>query len=95
MAKIITDVELAKIVRRVVLEKTGLKDGASYGQFLEALGTLVAEYCGGQRGQVVACDETLGWTCAFHIDPSVLADGGVYRFYDVDVTWKNGVETSH
>ncbi|GEM_PF-4859248 len=90
MAKILRDVEMFDIIRRAPRE---IDDSLKYQRFLEDLGTLIAEHFGGRRGTVNNDPgDGLGYTCGFHIDESVPADGGVYRRYDRDVKWKNGKE---
>ncbi|MFZ2657679.1 MAG: hypothetical protein WAX69_22285 [Victivallales bacterium] len=90
MAKILTDKEMLDIIRRAPQE---MDDSNQYQRFLEALGDLIADHFGGERGTVTNDPgDKLGYTCGFHVDESVPADGGVYRRYDKDVKWKNGKE---
>ncbi|OGV40301.1 MAG: hypothetical protein A2X48_23365 [Lentisphaerae bacterium GWF2_49_21] len=90
MPKILKDKEMIDIIRRAPQE---LDDTDHYQKFLEALGDLIAEHFGGARGTVTNDPgDGLGYTCGFHINECVPADGGVYRKYDRDVTWKDGKE---
>ena len=91
MAKILRDTEMIDIIRRAPQE---IYDCDAYRHFLEALGDLIAENFGGTRGNVSNDrDDGLGYTCAFHVDDSVPDDGGIFKGYDPDVTWKDGKET--
>ena len=103
MAKILTDVEMAEIIHKAVSDPGLIDCSDSYSLFLEDLGTLIADHFGGERGNIGHPDFTdgwgnlvpakeLGWTCGFHIDESVPDDGGVYKDYDTDITWKDGEE---
>ena len=61
--------------------------------FLEALGDLIAANFGGTRGTVTNDPgDGLGYTCAFHVNENVPDDGGIFKAYDTDVTWKHGRE---
>jgi hypothetical protein len=91
MAKIVTDYEMADIVRRAV-EEMILDDADAYAHFLASLGELIVDHFGGERGAIGIPDADLGWTCGFRINDSVPPDGGVFAKYDPDVTWSNGKE---
>ena len=94
MAKILTDKELGDIIYKATHDSAVIDDGDSYEHFLEDLGNLIADHFGGQRGTVdVDPDDELGFTVAFHMDVCVPSDGGIYKDYDTDVIWKDGVET--
>ena len=84
MAKILTDMEMADIVRRAVEDKTLIEDADSYRHFLEDLGELICTHFGGERGTVSGPDyprEQLGRACVFRI-----------KDYDTDVVWQHGKE---
>lgn len=90
MAKILTDKELGDIIYKATHDAGLIDDGDSYQYFLEDLGNLIANHFGGTRRTV---DEEDGeYLIAFHVDECVPADGGIYKDYDTDVTWKDGVE---
>jgi len=90
MPKILKDSEMFDIIKRA---PEAIDDSKQYQRFLKALGDLIADHFGGLRSTVTNDPgDGLGYTCAFHIDESVPADGGVYRRYDKDVKWKNGKE---
>lgn len=91
MAKILTDEEMADIIYRAVHNEEIDCDDA-YQHFLEELGNLIADHFGGERGSV-SHDDDVGYTCAFRINECVPDDGGVFKRYDTDVIWKDGVES--
>jgi len=93
MAKIITDKELADIIYKAVHDPDLVDCSDSYEHFLEDLGDLVANHFGGTRSSVShSGDDDLGWTVAFHINDCVPSDGGIFNYYDPDITWLNGEE---
>lgn len=94
MAKILKDTELADIIRRAVHDPGGIDCADSYRHFLSDLGELVCAHFGGTLGQVVEPmpGELDTWTIGFHVNECVPADGGVFKRYDKDVTWKEGEE---
>jgi hypothetical protein len=91
MAKILTASEMAEIVQRAATGD-GIDCSDAYQHFLEDLGTLIADHFGGERGTVAPLPDSREWSCAFHINECVPDDGGVYKNYDADVTWKDGAE---
>jgi hypothetical protein len=96
MAKIITDKEMAEIIHRAVNDDAVIDCSDAYAHFLEDLGALIVTHFGGNQGNVGGPDypgDELGWTCGFHVNECVPADGGIYKDYDTGVTWKDGKET--
>lgn len=95
MAKILKDSEVADIISRAVNDPGEIDCSDSYRHFLEDLGELACTHFGGTRGQVVepVPGEMEAWTIGFHINECVPDDGGVFKRYDTDVTWKDGKET--
>ena len=94
MAKILTDEELGQIIYDATRDNSGIVDCAdAYEHFLEDLGNLICNHFGGNRGAVGIPDPVLGWTVGFEINENVPADGGVFKDYDTDITWKDGEET--
>ena len=90
MAKILTDCEMIDIIKKAPQE---IDDSDQYRHFLESLGDLIAEHFGGTRGTVTNDPgDGLGYTCGFHVNENVPDDGGVFKAYDTDVTWKHGRE---
>lgn len=91
MAKVLTDYEMGYIIRSAINGEIDCAD--QYLHFFEDLGELICNHFGGDRG-VVGHDEGdgLNWTCGFHVNENVPADGGVFADYDTDVTWKDGEE---
>ncbi|MCX6984221.1 MAG: hypothetical protein NT118_05635 [Lentisphaerae bacterium] len=90
MAKILTDCEMIDIIKKAPQE---IDDSNQYRHFLEALGDLIAANFGGTRGTVTNDPgDGLGYTCAFHVNENVPDDGGIFKAYDTDVTWKHGRE---
>ena len=93
MAKILTDKEMGQIVFDATHRNDVIECADAYLHFLEDLGELIAAHFGGVRGGIGLPDgDGLGWTCGFHINECVPSDGGVFRDYDRDVVWKDGVE---
>lgn len=98
MAKILTDEEMGQIIYDATHDPSLIDDSDAYMHFLEDLGELIVSHFGGIRGGVGSSDipgdpEALGWTCGFHVNECVPDDGGVFKDYDTDVTWKDGEET--
>ena len=94
MAKILTDAELKDIIRRAV-DDAEIDCSDAYTYFLEDLGDLIAKHFGGTRGNVEyneAIENNGVYTIAFHLNECVPADGGIYKQYDTDVTWKDNRE---
>lgn len=90
MAKILTDKEMVFIISNAC-DKIDDKD--QYMNFLEDLGTIIADHFGGNKGTVdYNPDDGLSCTCAFHINENVPDDGGVFKQFDRDVIWKDGKE---
>ena len=103
MSKVLTDKEMADIVRRAVDDDSLIECEDSYLHFLEDLAQLIASHFGGEAGTAttmgVAHDDPNGhdgimYTVAFQVNESVPPDGGVYRDYDKDVTWEDGREVA-
>jgi hypothetical protein len=93
MAKILTDKELGEIVYNTTHDPAIIDDGDSYEAFLSDLGNLIATHFGGVKGNVGEdMDDGLGYTVAFHVDECVPSDGGIYKDYDTDVIWHDGIE---
>jgi len=93
MSKILTDKEMLGILQQVIVGSDVIDCADDYSRFLGDLGDFITQHFGGIRGAVCAPDKDLGWTVAFRVDEDVPADGGVYKEYDKDVTWKDGIET--
>jgi hypothetical protein len=93
MAKILTGKELGEIVRRATNDDSLIECADSYEHFLEDLADLVCNHFGGSRGGVHEPDDSLPeWTVAIRFNECVPPDGGVFKDYDTDVAWKDGVE---
>jgi len=90
MAKILTDKEMSEIVCSAV-HGDEIDCADAYQHFLEELGNLIADHFGGERGGV-SYDDDIGYTCAFRVNECVPDDGGVFKKYDTDIIWKDGVE---
>jgi len=101
MAKILTDTELAKIIHHAVSDPGLIDDSDSYEHFLTDLADLIATHFGGESGEAHFDDvddqhvlpRSSKWYVVFQVNDLVPSDGGVYKDYDTDVTWKDGVET--
>jgi hypothetical protein len=93
MAKIITDKEMVEIIEKVIADENVFGDQNIYKRFLYDLAELITNYCGGDHGEpdYDAADE-LGYIVPFRIDDRIPEDGGVFKDYDTDVTWKDGKE---
>lgn len=91
MAKILKDTEVLDIVKRIIEGTDIIEDAETYISFLEEVGELVGDYCGAEAGS--AGFEDKDYYVAFRLTDSTPEDGGVFKDYDTDVTWKDGVET--
>lgn len=93
MAKIITGAELAEIVKRGCTEETLFcDDTTTHMAFVSAIAQVCCDYFGGDLGGTDYIDDKLGITVAIHVNESVPPDGGVWKNYDKDVTWTDGIE---
>ncbi len=64
-----------------------------YIHFMEDLGKVLADHAGGDFSCVSPDHhDNLGVCVLFDVNECVPADGGVYKEFDTDVTWKDGVE---
>lgn len=95
MAKIINAPELAQIVKDAV-EGDLIDDRDQYAEFLEGLADLLTKHFGGVR-QTSACGpdypgDPLGWTVGIHLNDQVPPDGGVWKDYDTDEVWRDGLQ---
>ncbi len=93
MAKILTAEEMGQIIYDATHGADTISDAHAYTHFLEDLAVLICDHFGGSPGHVGEPDGDLGWTCGFIINDCVPDDGGVFKDYDTDVTWKDGKET--
>jgi hypothetical protein len=93
MAKILKDKELGEIICKATCRNDeSFVSADAYEHFLEDLADLVCDYFGGRRGSVGRPDDSMKWTVAIRFDECVPSDGGVFKDYDKDVTWKDGTE---
>ena len=90
MSKVLTADEVVKAVN-ILNDDIDCMD--SYKHFIEDLAKLLADHAGGEFSQVT--DEEFGnkLFVSFRVDECVPSDGGVYKDFDTDVTWKDGEET--
>lgn len=94
MAKVLTDEEMGQIIWDATHDSKGqiIGEQIPYCRFLEGLSALICEHFGGIPGGVGLPDYDLGYTVCFNINECVPPDGGVFKDYDTDVTWKDGKE---
>lgn len=92
MAKILKDKDLGEIISSAVNDPGLIDCSDAYHYFLEDLSDLVCRHFGGRRGPVIPPDEGFDWMVGFHADECLPADGGVFKPYHREVTWKNGEE---
>lgn len=93
MAKVLADDELGMIVMNAVRDNSIIDCADAYEHFLEDLADLICNHFGGTRGSTTQPDCNIPvWTVAIHVDENVPEDGGIYKDFDTDVTWKNGIE---
>lgn len=84
---------MAEIVYKAVHDEGVIECQDSYQHFLEDLAELICTHFGGERGTVSEPDMDMDdWSVAFRINELVPHDGGVFRGYDRDVSWRDGVE---
>lgn len=94
MSKLLTDREMIDIIRRAPTE---IDDQDSYLCFLDGLADLISDHFGGTHtssgyDEDMQQEEGTGYACWFLVDDTVPADGGIYKDYDTDVTWKDSKE---
>ena len=96
MAKIITKNELQEIVNKLFVDESGeyLSESTQVEEFLRNITEAVCSVCGGEVGNVDTVDDGdgLGMTIAIRPNDCLPSDGGIWKEYDTDVTWTDGVE---
>ena len=88
MAKILTDTEMLEIVGDVI-NNNEIDDSNQHSDFLRDLAGVITKHFGGKVGNSDSEDK---FRIAFHLNENVPADGGIFKKYDTDVTWKDGEE---
>lgn len=92
MSKILTVAELDCIISNNLLQPE-IDDQGQYEQFVLDLARVVTKHFGGKVGSVhKPGPDTHLYSVGILLDRHVPSDGGVYKRYDRDVTWKGGVE---
>lgn len=90
MAKILTAKELLEILQNAEQE---IGDADQWRDLVQDLAEIVTKHFGGNLGAVgESLDDGLGCTIGIHINEDVPPDGGVYKKYDTDVEWIEGIE---
>ena len=93
MAKILTDKEMGKIIHDTCNKPEIIECQDSYMHFLEDIAGLIADHFGGIATEPsYDATDNLGYTVAFNVNECVPTDGGVFKEFDADVIWKDGVE---
>jgi hypothetical protein len=97
MAKMITGTELGKIVNTLLTDPGAIDDAEQYSQFMTDLAHLVCEHAGGEvinpawAGGITNLNAD-NWMVGIHANENIPDDGGIWKDYDTDVTFKNGEE---
>jgi hypothetical protein len=89
MSKVLTANEVLKAIN-ILNDDIDCKD--HYEHFVEDLAKLLAKHAGGEFSQVTDQEFGEGMFVTFLVNELVPADGGVYKNFDTDVTWKDGKE---
>jgi len=92
MSKIITDKEMGDIIHKATHDREIIDDQDSYLHFLFSLAELITDHFGGTHGKASYADDGLGYAVAFNVNECVPTDGGIFKDYDTDVTWKDNKE---
>jgi len=92
MAKILTDKELGEIIFKATHDTSIIECADAYKYFIEDLADLICNHFGGVRGDVQEPETEISWTVPICINELVPDDGGVFKEYDTDVSWKDGKE---
>lgn len=91
MSKVLTDLELSDIVKRIVTQRV-MGERGRYIRFVEELATLITKYCG---GDVITTsddvDDGLGVRVHIWGNDAVPPDDGIYAMYDTDVSLRGDV----
>ena len=90
MSKMLKQFELSKIID-AMCNGDEVDDADVYSRFLVRLGDLITDFCGGVTG-CASYDADCGWLVSFSATDSLPPDGGIFKDYDPDVTWKDGEE---
>ncbi|MFA5375931.1 MAG: hypothetical protein WC455_09330 [Dehalococcoidia bacterium] len=93
MPKILTDKELGDIIWKATHDPELIQCQDSYIHFLEDLGDLICTHFGGRREGIGVEIKSDRFIISFLVNECVPFDGGVFKDYDTDVTWKDGIET--
>jgi len=94
MAKQITARELAEIVTAMLIG-TEIDDADQFGRFMQDIAQVVCDHCGGTTETPASCMDDGSpddWMVSIHADENLPADGGVWKKYDTDVAFIDGVE---
>ena len=95
MSKILKDSEVFEALH-MLAEEIDCQD--SYIHLIEDLGKVLADHAGGDfvlvsDGEEPGGDgEPLGVCAHFHANECLPADGGVFKYFDTDITWDDGKE---
>jgi hypothetical protein len=92
--KILTDKEIGALMSKAVVDSGYFSCQDTYIDFLKKLGNIIADHFGGICGKVdYDVRDTVGYKIAFHPNECLPADGGIYKDYDADVVWTDGIES--
>jgi len=89
--KVLTDKELAEIIKKVVTENLHIDDAGTYKHFLKDVAEIVTDYFGGSVGDVRHDSKRKEWVVEFQYDSNVL-EGGIYDEFDKEVSWEESGE---
>jgi hypothetical protein len=89
MSKVLTANE---VLKALTLLNNDIDEYDIHKRFVEALSQVLEDYAGGEFSQVTDAEFGNEMFVTFLINDCVPPDGGVYKHFDTDVTWKNGKE---
>ena len=94
MGKLLTDKDVGEIIQKVIDDPDAhFGDAGVYKKFFVRLTEVVCEFFGGESA-VDACPPLgeLPWCINVYVNESVPPDGGIFKDYDLDITWIDGEE---
>lgn len=94
MSKILTGREMGDIIHKATHDPAIIDDQDQYLRFLTDLAELITDHFGGAHGEATHTHayNSIGYAVAFDVNECVPDDGGIFKDYDTDVTWKDNKE---
>lgn len=90
MSKQLNVTDMAKIIQQLMLSDI-LDDMDTYSKFLQGVGDLITEFCGGELTDITVTPSGKT-TLSFMPNSSLPENGGVFKYFDTTKVWQDGIE---